>query len=184
MGYAQYSALAMNRRWTQGASVFELFVFILLFSFLVAVSHCHHVKIEKRYDYASVEHLAGVFARAVTTVASTRGLSGQGSYRLNEKWIYLNEHGWPANTDSQSSPLSSNQTPEECLQLWQVLLDEPPPASIYASTNATGIRFYIYSINANKCRYLYAKDLVAPLYFDYALSNGSVVLSWQKQSAE
>ena len=174
----------MNKRWITGASVFELFVFVVLLSFLVAVSHCHHLNIEKRYDQAAVEQVAGVFARAVATVASIRGLSAQGSYQLRDKLIYLNEQGWPANTDAQRSPLSTNQTPEECLQLWQALLDEPPPASIYTSTQASRIRFYVYSINANKCRYLYAKDLVAPLYFDYALSNGSVVLSWQKQSAK
>lgn len=164
-----------------GASPLEFCLVVIVIGLIIAVFYNYFIRIEKSSYRTVVAYQSGIFSKAVNNLAASAKNSTKPYYELAGVKIYLNEYGWPANTSEEFHPGSSNQTPEECQQLWYALLVDPPLSSIYPKQAPPETNYYIYSINASICRFLYAKNLASPLFFDYSLITGQVTYSWNNQ---
>lgn len=87
--------------------------------------------------------------------------------------VYLNGEGWPANTRDSSGARDGRQTREECLQLWQALLREPPSAS-FDDSGQPGTAYRIEVTEEGYCRYRHLIGGKERQYFDYNPRSGQI----------
>lgn len=84
--------------------------------------------------------------------------------------VFINEHGWPAASDSTKTQSSSA---EACVQLWYALLQQPPRAVI---EDATRGEYQVSLTEQGLCRYR-PKGLSQPdAHFTYSPVTGAVTL--------
>lgn len=106
----------------------------------------------------------------LTAKAQGEAETGQDSVR-----VYLNTQGWPANTQDQAGARDGQQTPEECLQLWQGLLREPPAAS-FDESGPSEAAFQIEVTGEGVCRYRHLIGDGKSQYFDYDSRSGQIIV--------
>ncbi|WP_341936516.1 hypothetical protein [Marinimicrobium sp. C2-29] len=87
--------------------------------------------------------------------------------------VYLNEEGWPANTENRQLAQDGRQTLEECLQLWQALLQEPPRATLSEEPEPEAV-YQVRLGEDGQCRYRHLYDAEGRQYFDYWPATGRV----------
>jgi len=87
--------------------------------------------------------------------------------------VYLNSQGWPANTRDRAGARDGQQTPEECLQLWQGLLREPPAAG-FDEADPPGTAYRIEVTEEGACRYRHLIGATKGQYFDYDPPSGQI----------
>jgi len=104
----------------------------------------------------------------LTDKARGEAETGQDSVRL-----YLNTLGWPVSTDSQASARDGQQTPEECLQLWQGLLREPPAAG-FDESGPPDTAYRIAVTDQGACHYRHLIGEKESQYFDYNPRSGQI----------
>lgn len=104
--------------WQKGFSLFELIVVVIIIALLLYVGISKYDKPIEKAVKSAVGFQAATFSRMVTNINGTSEVMHRSSMDLKGVTVYLNEYGWPANTDPNMSPLARNQTPEECQQLW------------------------------------------------------------------
>lgn len=121
-----------------------------------------------------IEYHAGIFSRMTATLqAMGRATSGD-FVTLSGVTFYLNENGWPANTDAERSPSVLTQTAEECRQLWEAVFTNAPSSRVIGKPYKKNVD-YIVSLNKNAiCRYEIARKQEGSYFFDYDVSNGAV----------
>lgn len=89
--------------------------------------------------------------------------------------FYVNERGWPSNTDKTRSPSMFNQTAIECQQLWQSIFENPPRSELRENSYKEKVE---YSVSLNKkviCRYQWLANKEGSYFIDYDVTNGTVV---------
>lgn len=95
---------------------------------------------------------------------------------INNRNVYLNEFGYPANATARMDPRSGSQTAYECHQLWSALLTNPPSAGLLGD-NLKDIRYLITKLdNVPVCRYTLVTPEMGSRYFDYNLKTGQTFL--------
>lgn len=182
----------MNRqcRLQQGFTFLELVAVVIIISILASSGLVYYEKALKDARRVGVEMLAHRFTAAVALVHAQWIV--QGGYRAGESsqvdvdnvTVYVNEFGWPANTDGQA-PGSSNQNAEECHQVWQAVLQNPALATVEGRSNpeldqakdpqARGRqRYHIAQLDGRICRYELLAEPIGSHYFDYNLQTGQV----------
>ena len=94
--------------------------------------------------------------------------------------IFMNELGWPAATDGVSAR-SDDQTPEECFQLWDALMQNQVLATVEGRSRTPGDneakgkqRYHISTSNKSTCRYELVTSPMGTHYFEYNLRTGQV----------
>lgn len=162
----------------------ELTVVILLISVVAAGGIKYYQELLRESRRAGLEMLAHRFATATSLVHARWILQGGPSQRrpgllvdVDGVGVYVNERGWPANTDGGSAR-SHDQTDAECKQLWQALLQNPAPATVGGTAptaNELHHRFHITQIGGRACRYqMVTQD--EQYFFDYHLTTGQILI--------
>ena len=176
----------------QGFTFIELVIVIILLGLLAAAALPRFLDVTEEAEIASLEGVAGGFSTAVTIAhaqwfaeGNRRGGSAapadKGFVNLDGSIIYLNENGWPANSEPAKDASYDSQTAEECQEVWNAVLQNPPASTILSSERPNA-RYFISVLDDNPdiCRYeLITSNNAAALathYFDYELGNGTVTV--------
>lgn len=181
----------------KGFTLVELVLVVTVIGVLSAAGAVYYGKTMDEARRTGVEVMSNRFTAAVALirgqwiVESTMQLEGkvQKTFRVDvdNTAIFLNEFGWPANTDGIATG-SKDQTAEECYQLWHALMQNPTPATVEgrSSGNATASsdreakgkqRYHISQVNGSKCRYELTTRPEGTHFFEYNLRNGQVLVT-------
>lgn len=87
--------------------------------------------------------------------------------------VYLNARGWPASTGSRTQALRP-MTEAACVQLWQGLLQNPPPIGLEDDPITAPYRASL--ADQGQCRYRQADGAQSRRYFDYWPDSGRVTV--------
>lgn len=168
---------------SKGFTLLELTIVLVLIALIAATGVKYYQDLLKEARGASMEILAHRFTTATALVRAQWILQGGPSRRVPGMMVdvdgiavYVNEHGWPANTDGGSAR-SHDQTDAECAQLWRALLQNPPlitTGETAPAANDMRYRFHIKQIGGRVCRY----QMVTPddeFFFDYHLTTGQIL---------
>jgi MSHA pilin protein MshB len=176
----------------QGFTFIELVIVIILLGLLAAAALPRLLGVTDDAQLAALEGVAGGFSTAVS-IAHVQW-AAEGNNRggpvtsadkrlidLDGQIIYMNENGWPANTDSGADASEDSQTAAECQQVWIAVLQSAPSSTINPNDRANA-RYFISALDGNPdvCRFemILSNDPGASQthYFDYLLGNGRVTV--------
>lgn len=181
---------------SKGFTLVELVLVITIIGVLSAAGAVYYGKTVEEARRTGVEVLANRFTAAIALirgqwiVESTMQLEGKvpKTYRVDVDNIpiFLNELGWPANTDGKSAH-SKDQTAEECFQLWQAVMQNPGLVTVEGrSTNTSTAndpeakgnqRYHISQVSGSVCRFELVTQPERTHYFEYDLTNGRVLVT-------
>ncbi len=157
----------------------KMFELLVVFSVIALLLYIGSQYLEHPFTgskIAIVDHHAGVFSRAITTIHAMGGAAGQRKVATGAVEFYLNENGWPANTSTSFSPSLTSQTAQECQQLWHSVFSNAPSSMIEGDSYNKSAD-YLISLKKNViCRYELAGKQEASYFFDYDVSSGEVVV--------
>ncbi|MCZ0865483.1 type II secretion system protein [Dasania sp. GY-19] len=184
-----------------GFTLIELVVVIVLIALLAAQAMPRFSSFTEQAEIASLEGMAGGFVTGINIARATWLVDGYKSgnntspsnktaINLDGKIIYMNESGWPVNTDPASDASEDSQTATECVEVWLSVMQTAP--AITTNPNDRVNAKYFASVidqaggddsgnTADICRYeliVNAKpSAVATHYFDYDLADGEVTIT-------
>lgn len=180
-----------------GFTLVELVLVITIIGVLSAAGAVYYGKTLEDARRTGVEVMANKFTASIALirgqwiVESTMQQQGkvQKTFRVNVDNIpvFLNEFGWPANTDGKQAQ-STNQTAEECRQLWDAVMQNPLPITVEGrvpNPNADpnnpeskgSQRYHASQVAGGKCRYELITRPEGTHYFEYDLTNGRVLIT-------
>ena len=178
----------------KGFTLVELVLVVTIIGVLSAAGAVYYGKTVEEARRTGVEVMANRFTAAIALirgqwiVESTMQLEGKvpKTFRVDVDniAIFLNEHGWPANTDGKSAH-SKNQTAEECYQLWQAVMQNPTVATVEGRDTTKGQdpsnpeakgkqRYHISEKGGSICHFELLTKPENTHYFEYNLRNGQV----------
>lgn len=139
-----------NRYQLQGFTLIELVIVIVLIGILAAVAIPKFASLTTQARQSSSDGVAGGLAAAVGLAHAQWLANGGGtgaSVTLEGQVIYLSTNGWPEDT---SGSVTGVATAAKCLNVWNAVLNSPPPAAAgtctapcqYLVTGATTICSY------------------------------------------
>ena len=181
----------------EGFTLVELALVITIVGVLSAAGAVYYGKIMDDARRTGVEVMANRFTAAIALihgqwiVENAIQLEGHVSptfrVEVDNIPIFLNQFGWPENTDSNSSS-DKVQTAEECYQLWQAVMQNPTAATVEGRVLANSTeknspeakgkqRYHISQIGHSKCRFELVTNPEGTHFFEYDLTNGRVLVT-------
>lgn len=155
--------------------LFEFLVVVIVISFvlLVAVSRYTHVGMEtKRLGFELLAH------NFTTSVANARAqhLIHRSQHQLatDEERLFFTVTGWPVSVRPDVIDVARDLTVQDCLQLWQNLLQNALPASVEGSDDRGRRRYHVSLARPGVCRYEMVSDIPDAYHFDYTPMTGQV----------
>ncbi len=149
-------------------------------------------------EVASLEGVGGGFATAVAIAHAQWAAEGNNNggpttpadkiaINLDGKLIYINEFGWPANTNPNTDAAADAQVAVECQEVFDAVLQNSPSSTINTNERAN-FRYFVEVISGaggddigntgDVCRFESILDnnpnATATHYFDYDLVDGQV----------
>ena len=186
------------RRRERGFTFLELVVVIVLLGLLAATALPRFLSVTDDAQKASLEGVAGGFSTAVSMAKAQWSVDGHSAggpttpankvaTNYDGKIVYMNEYGWPANTNPNVDSGADNQSEVECQEVWDAVLQSSPSSTVQRNSRANA-RYFISVISGaggddigntgDVCRYelIINTDAAATAthYFDYDLVDGQV----------
>lgn len=181
-----------------GFTFIELVIVIILLGLLAAAALPRLLNVTDEAEIASLQGVAGGFSTAVSISHAQWAAEGNSAggpttpadktaINLDGKIVYMNEYGWPANTDNNTDSAADAQSAAECKEVLDAVLQSSPSSTIDAN-NRSGNRYFISILSGaggddigntgDICRYesILNNDAnaTATHYFDYDLVDGQV----------
>lgn len=186
-GPVQSRAFPPSKNAMQGVSLLEITIVAAMIAWLASICIEYYLEYIEDARQQVIETSYTRFASSINMlhahwyVDATRGYQKfhrPYSVALGQHNIYFNEEGWPSNTDQAMDPGSHNQTALECLQLWQAVLKNPPPAVLVGPDKTAPYDYLVSSVDELKtCRYQLRNPGGRRYYFDYHPASGTVSLN-------
>lgn len=168
----------------RGFTLLEFVAVVVVISLLASSGLVYYGKLLDDTRRTGVEILANRFTAAVALIhahwiiGGGRADSGAAPRQIDVDGVrvYVNERGWAANTSGNGAGLS-DQTADECRQIWQAVLQNPAPLTVEGQTlSAKGTqRYHVAAINGQICRYELVTQPAGTHFFDYNLMTGQVL---------
>jgi len=189
----------------QGFTLIELVIVIILLGLLAAAALPRLLNATDSAQIATLEGVAGGFSTAVAIAhaqwaadGNSPGASTAAASKvlidLDGKRFYMNEYGWPANTDSAASAAASDQTAAECREVFDNIL-QSSPSTTSDNSNRANNRYFVSVLPGaggdvdtigDICRYeLIVSDSAGATpthFFDYDMTNGQVSVDYPNQN--
>jgi len=96
---------------------------------------------------------------------------------LDGSRIFFSPAGWPAGIDQDFVSVKDDLVAADCLKLWQVLLQNPSPASLEGTQVRGSRRYHIRLPAPGICRYELVTRVTGSLYFDYSPVSGQIIIT-------
>ncbi|MFL0799975.1 MAG: hypothetical protein K6L80_05985 [Agarilytica sp.] len=156
--------------------IFELLVVLVIISVLIFFGINYHTRPIAKSQKSIIEFHAGVFSRMISNIHAIGKTHSQGVVEVSDALFFLNERGWPANTDRSLSPSLKNQTEKECRQIWISVFSNAPSSRVMGNSYKKNVD-YVISLNKNViCRYELARKQEGSYFFDYDVNSGAVTI--------
>jgi MSHA pilin protein MshB len=177
-------------RCSRGFTFIELVIVIILLGLLAATALPRYLNATDDAEIASLEGVAGGFSTALVTARAQWFVDGNNigapttpadkvAVNYDGKIVYMNENGWPANTDPAADASEDSQTSTECQEVWNAILQSPTSTTTDRNERANAKYFIeVLDQNPDKCRYEFILNNDASAaqthYFEYDLRDGTV----------
>lgn len=174
-----------------GFTFIELVVVVILIGLLAAAALPRFLDLTEDAQRSSLEGVAGGFAAGIAMAHAQWKAKGNSTpaavdaanktfVNLDGKVIYMNENGWPANSDPALESSIGGTSAIECLEVWSSVFQSAPSATIDSNQRANN-RYFVRTLNVNgdtACRYELiinqSSTAAATHYIDYLLATGEV----------
>lgn len=156
--------------------MFELLIVFCAVSVLIFVGVKYFDEPISGSQKSVIEFHAGIFSRMIATLHAMGKATGKEDVALDGQNFFLNENGWPANSNKSYSASLRNQTAKECQQLWNSVFFSAPSSRIKSDSYNKKVD-YVISLKKNViCRFELSRKQDGSYFFDYDVSSGEVTV--------
>lgn len=159
----------------KGFSLFEFLVVLVVISIIIYSGFDVYKNQIELSRVKTLHFQSSAFSRMVQNIHAYAVSTKNMKVDLLKKTVFLNEYGFPANTQASLSRMSSEQTSLGCKQLWYAFFTTVSDADKNIS------RDMVISVKEKSlCRYDFYPNQAETLFFDYHFKTGEVLVNVPK----
>lgn len=183
-----YKSNLSSQKKQQGLSTLDLLLSAVVIGILVVIALYFLQKRIEQAEQAALQTMSRNFTASMAMlrnkwiVEGRKNSNGYPKVMLDDDTVYLNTKGWPVSTTPKNS--NDPQTAQQCLQLWDVIMQNGIPATTEGLEPRGSETYHISAPDRVRCRYELAQFDKEAFYFDYQTQNGKVNLHIQEPSVD
>lgn len=163
------------RSWSnQRPRLFEFLIVSCVVALTVAEARIFYRAISNDAIDVVAQSYAGSFERTVSSIHALASPEKTRFVKVGSTPFFLNEYGWPANTEKNLSASIYNQSDLECRQLWEGVFSNKENNEFSDLRYKRNVEFTV-SLNKKRiCRYSLMLKQEGSIFIDYDVITGSV----------